>query len=95
MPPYRVARAGDESLWSVAPPRLCDDRYPEHLSSMRTEGRCVEARLRGHGEYGWECKSVHDGAILRANLLGTYSLARSEADDERQRLSAERWTVVV
>src|SRR5918992_4837526 len=42
-------------LWNARAPAR-QPRSGERVWSLRKDGRQVDAELRGHGEYGWECQ---------------------------------------
>ncbi len=64
------------------------------LWSMRKKGKQIDAELRGHGEYGWECQFLNDGELAYGRRWITRALALAEADDKRNELAQQGWTAV-
>jgi hypothetical protein len=61
---------------------------------MRKDGKQFTAELRGHGEYGWECQFFQDSSFLYGRRWNTRACAESEADEKRQELEANGWTLL-
>ena len=58
---------------------------------MRKNGKQVDAALRSHGEYGWECQFLYNGAFAYGRRWTMRAEALAEADDKRQELERDGW----
>ena len=88
---YIFTMSNDALLWNAPPPPPRKPRPAEHVWSMRKNGKQVDAELRGHGEYGWECQFLHDREVVYGRRWDLREQAIAEANSERQRLERAGW----
>lgn len=81
-------------LWNAPPPPPRKPRPAERIWSMRKNGKQIDAELRGHGEYGWECQFLYEGELAYGRRWDMRALAVAEAEDKRQELLGQGWTVI-
>lgn len=81
-------------LWNAQPPPRCRPKPAEHLWSARKKGNQIDAELRGHGEWGWECQLLLNGELLYGRRLTCRSEALDEATDKQQLLLGRGWELV-
>jgi hypothetical protein len=58
---------------------------------MRKDGKQIDAEVRGHGEWGWECQFIHDGHSPYGRVWNLRADALAEADEMRLELEREGW----
>ena len=58
---------------------------------MRKNGKQVDAELRSHGEYGWECQFLYNGEFAYGRRWTMRAEALAEAEDMRQELERDGW----
>jgi hypothetical protein len=61
---------------------------------MRKNGKQVDAELRGHGEWGWECQFLYNGELAYGRRWVTRADALAEAEEKRRELSSKGWQPV-
>jgi hypothetical protein len=54
----------------------------------------VDAELRGHGEWGWECHFLYNGELAYGRRWVTRADALAEAEEKRQELGRGEWQQV-
>ena len=86
--------SNDALLRNAPPPSQRKPRPPERVRSMRKNGKQVDAELRGHGEWGWECQFLHDGELAYGRRWVTRADALVETEEKRQELEGEGWRQV-
>jgi hypothetical protein len=86
--------SNDALLWNAPPPPARKPRPAEHVWSMRKNGKQVDAELRGHGEYGWECQFFYDGELAYGRRWVTRADALAEAEKKRLELERDGWESV-
>ena len=84
----------DALLWNAAPPPSPKPRFAERVWSMRKNGKQIDAELRGHGEYGWECQFLHDGELAYGRRWNLRASALDEAEAKRQELERAGWALI-
>lgn len=90
---YILTMPNDALLWNAPPPPPRKPRPAEHVWSMRKNGKQVDAELRGHGEYGWECQFLYDGELAYGRRWTMRADALAEAEAKRRELEGEGWVV--
>jgi hypothetical protein len=91
---YILDVSNEDRLWNAPPPPLRKPRPAERVWSMRRHGRQVDAQLRGHGEWGWECQFLYAGELAYGRRWVTRADALAEADEKRLELVRKGWTQV-
>lgn len=86
--------AAKDMLWNAPPAPLRVSRPAERVWVMRKNGKQIDAELRGHGEYGWECQFLSDGALAYGRRWETHASALAEAETKRRELEREGWSEV-
>lgn len=84
----------DALLWNAPPPPPPRRPKPaEHLWTMRRGAERADARLLGHGEYGWEWQLFRDERFLYGRLCMLRAQALACAEEERCARERDGWTV--
>ena len=83
--------SNDDRLWNAPPPPPRKPRPAERVWSLRHNGRQVDAELRGHGEWGWECQFLYAGELAYGRRWMTRAEALAEADEKRRELEQKGW----
>jgi hypothetical protein len=60
---------------------------------MRKNGNQVDAELRGHGEWGWECQFLYNGELAYGRRWTLRADALAEVDAKRQELERDGWVL--
>src|SRR3954470_12172515 len=93
--PGTIARhAGDFLLWTAKPPAPRKPTPAEHVWTMRKDGKQIDAELRSHGEWGWECQFYRDGSFLYGRRWQTRAATMSEIEEKRCALTRSGWIPV-
>lgn len=83
--------SNDALLWNAQPPSPRTPRPVERVWSLQKNGKQVDAELRAHGEWGWECQFLYNGELAHGRCWVTRADALAEAEEKRQELSGEGW----
>jgi hypothetical protein len=59
---------------------------------MTKNGNRVDAELREHGQWGWECQFFYNGDFAYGRRWTTRADALAEAEAKRQELERAGWT---
>ena len=81
----------DALLWDAPPPPPRKPRPAERVWSMRKNGKQVDAELRGHSEWGWECQFLYNGELAYGRRWVTRAEAVAEAEGKRRELESLGW----
>lgn len=81
-------------LWDALPTILPKPRPVERVWTLRSGSDQMDAELRGHGEWGWECQLLLNGNLLYGRRWALKSEAAAAASEKRQDLLARGWELV-
>ena len=87
-----MSNQNDALLWNAQPPPQRKPRPGESVWSMRKNGKQVDAELRGHGEFGWECQFLYKGELAYGKRWNLRAEALAEAEGKRRELEGSGWT---
>ena len=62
---------------------------------MRKNGKQVDAELRRHPEWGWECQFLSNGELAYGRRWVTRADALAEAEAKRQELERDGWRTAI
>lgn len=78
-------------LWNASRPPPRKPKPGERVWSMRKNGKQVDAELRGHSEWGWECQFFYNGELAYGRRWVTRGDALAEAEAKRRELERDGW----
>lgn len=94
-----MAHGDSEPFYSsnrLPPPPPRQRKPGEHVWTLVKTGRRIDCELRFHGEsYGWECLCLFTGDLAYGHRSVLRQQALEEAEEHKQRLLGEGWTLPV
>jgi hypothetical protein len=81
----------DALLWNAPAPPPPKPRPAQRLWTMQKHGKQVDADLRQHDGWGFECQFLYNGDFVYGRRWVTRDAALLEAESKRVELSLRGW----